>query len=172
MAWPEARAKWTIKCYRAKAHEGRLSDLSAACPLPVYNLLLRFLCFPGVNTTLDIHRASLHNPINGKQWICCLQCEKQSHHENPRPGNTDCDRPKDHPSHSCTASGCQVLPLTDTVTPSHACPTHTHSPCRHLSCAQSWETYKSHSSRIGFNHWCMKYKQKCVTFLTLGVDFG
>lgn len=84
--------------------QGPVCCMSSACLQPAAQIPASSICVPGMNTTLDIHHASLHNPINGKQWICCLQCEKQSHHENPRPGNTGCAQPKGHPSHSCTVA--------------------------------------------------------------------
>lgn len=80
--------------------------LPTASLSPAAKILVQPICFPDVNSTLDIHHAALHNPINEKVWICCLRCKKQNHHENPRLANPGCDRPKGHPSHTCAASGC------------------------------------------------------------------
>lgn len=136
-----------------------------------------FLCTPFALPTRTpplIDHASLPNQIKqggGRGEVDLLPAlQNQSHHENRRPANTGCDMPKGHPCHTRSALSCQVLPPADAATPSHTCPTHAPE-----SVPSPFLCLKLGDLEVSFNPnriqpWV--YKQRCVTFPTLGVGLG
>lgn len=147
-----------------------LVDVLCLCVTCCPGFLCTPICSPNTNTTVDRPCFTPKPNQTGEKVDLLPALQNQSHHENLRPANAGCDMPKGHPCHTLSALSCQVLPPADAATPSHTCPTHASE-----SVPSPFLCLKLGDLEVSFNPnriqpWV--YKQRCVTFPTLGVGLG